>query len=45
MKNHSELQEEILANGWKYWQMELDEMIDELGGINYVRCCVFVIYF
>ena len=28
---HPELQEELLFNSWKYWNMELDEMIDELG--------------
>jgi len=29
MKNHPEHQEEIMSNSWKYWQMELDEMIDK----------------
>ena len=29
--SHPEHQEEIiLANGWGYWQMEFNEMIDEL---------------
>lgn len=29
--NHPELQEEIRANSFKYWNMELDGLIDELG--------------
>ena len=29
--SHPEDQEEILSNNWKYWNMELDELIEELG--------------
>lgn len=28
--SHQRLQEKIRANSWKYWQMELDELIDKL---------------
>ncbi len=28
---HPEHQDEIISNTWKYWNMELDEMIEELG--------------
>jgi len=31
VNSHPEHQEEIRANNWKYWNMELDEMIEELG--------------
>jgi len=29
VNSHPEHQEEIRANNWKYWNMELDEMIEE----------------
>ena len=29
---HPEHQKEIMSDSWKYWDMELDEMIDKLGG-------------
>lgn len=28
---HPEHQKKIMVNNWKYWQMELDEMIEELN--------------
>ena len=28
---HPEHQKEIMSNNWKYWQMELDEMIEVLS--------------
>ena len=32
--SHPEDQEEIHANVWEWWNMELDEMIEELGNPN-----------
>ena len=29
--SHPEHKEEIMSNSWKYWNMELDEMIAKLG--------------
>ena len=29
--SHPQHQEEIMSNSWYYWQIKLDELIDEIG--------------